>query len=1136
MGPFRTKSALITVLFFGGCFLAGAQNWPSESVLKNGLWSEIFVREEGLYRLSGAELQQLGLGTAPFNSGNLGLWGRASGPLPEVNQIQGEPRDLAPIPIRVEDGGDGLLGADEFIYFLGQAPSPWIYDSVANRWSRPTNPYSDRQTYFVTSTQGGARIATYMPNAASPAQVSRYTHVAWSEVEQNNLVGSGRAWFGELLDFTLVREFDLGLDRLDAQSTALFTLAAAGRTTVFGPRLELRTGQGFVGSIGLQTVTGVNGETFARQISQTWTQVGSGGGWGKASVTLERTANPAARAWVDYLSVQADAPFGYTPGSQRSYRFGSAAESRQVPAPPSGVWVWRTSPSGSPLDAAQIPAGTPVVLGGNSAHTLWYVAPQSALRPEFGALVPSQNLHGMPSVDYVIFSPAAFLPAAERLAAMHRSDGLKVAVLDVAQVYREFSGGVQDIMALRNVLRMLWARPSDSTKLQYVLLFGDASYDYKGRLTPNQNWVPAYQSPASMAIKTSFVSDDFFGYLDPFEGGNLGAVTLDLGIGRLPVNSLAEAEGVVTKIQRYRDPAQSLGPWRQRLGFVADDVDVDWEQILTLVSDRIAQRVDTQHAEFQIQKFYADAYAQVSSAGSQSYPKLREELLRSIDEGNLITTYVGHGGEVNWASEDILQLEDCRNFSNGAKLPLFITVTCEFSRYDDPLRTSAGEHLIINPNGGAVALLTTTRAVFVGGATLLTDSVFNVVLQRQSGRYRTFGEIIKQAKNSVTTGDKLRFTLLGDPALRLNGPDQQIEADTLLVYRPSTDTWIPADSIRALDLVRLRGRVLQHNGARDTSFNGRVHIKLFDKVRMKPMLDNDNVGYSASYAFREQLAYQGVVDVTSGNFQAEWRMPLDLVLNWGIGRLLTYAQTADRDAAGSNARMYLGDLADDAPDDRSGPSIRLYMDDTLFVSGGITGSSPLGLVRLYDANGINAIGAGIGHDLVGFLDENWREPLVMNDRYQADANTYQRGSATWPFQNLTDGPHRFTVRAWDTYNNPSQSSVDFVVVSRAKLELGSVRIFPNPSPGWTQWHVEHNAAGDSLSVDWSVTDGSGRVVWGAQWSGVATSSVLSAPDWEGTDPTGRPLPDGWYVARVVVMRPKDQQVVRNAARLILIRP
>ncbi len=1135
MRLFRTYLLALFGLLLSGPGALWGQVWPAQSVLAQGNWAEISTSEEHIYRLSGADLQQLGLGTPPFLTEKLGVWGRPAGVMSELNSATGAASDLLPLPLRVEDGGDGQLSANEYLYFIGQSPHVWNFDSSSNRWLRPNHPYADAQTYLVTTTEGGRTMPSYATPSGPVRAANRYQHLAWAEQDAVNLVGSGRAWFGDVLDFSLIKKFDLGLSRLDAQSVARFIVSGAGRSTVFGPKLELRTGQGFVGSSTFQTVSGVNGDTYARQFTQSWTQVSVGANWETADVELERSANPAAKAWIDYVAVQADAPFAYQAGSIQAYRFLPADSARLLPAAPTGTWIWRTRSDGSALDAQSVDPASRTLAPG-AAHVVWYLAPEAARTPSLGTRVPNQNLHGMPSVDYVIYTPNEFLPAAEDLAELHRARGLKVAVVDVAQAYREFSGGVQDLMGLRNLLRMLWSRPADSTQLQYLLLFGDASYDYKGRLTPKQNWVPAYQSPSSMSIKTSFVSDDFFGYLDLGEGGNLAASTLDLGIGRIPVNSLEQARGVVAKIRRYADPEQSLGPWRQRVQFVADDVDEDWEQILTLVADRIAERVDTQHAEFDVRKLFSDAYAQVSSAGNQSYPKLREDLLRSVNEGNLITTYIGHGGEVNWASEDILQIDDCRSFTNRSFLPLFITVTCEFSRYDDPLRTSAGEELMVNPEGGAVALLTTTRAVFVGGATLLTDSVCNVVLQKENGGYHTLGQIIRKAKNSVSTGDKLRFTLLGDPALRLNGPEERIQVDELEVFDPTLGQWAAADSVRALDLVRLRGSVLQTSGVRDTNFEGTARLRLYDKVQPKAMLDNDNVGYEASYGFRNQLAYQGTVDVKSGQFAAEWRMPLDVVLAWGKGKLLAYAQSTDRDAAGAMGDVWIGDLAHNAPVDTAGPALRVFMDDTNFVSGGITGSSPLGLVRLADPNGINAIGAGIGHDLVGFLDENWSEPLVMNDRYQADANTYQRGSATWPFQNLTDGLHRFTVRAWDTYNNPSQASVDFLVLSREQLKLGAVRLFPNPSPGWTHWQVEHNAAGDSLQVDWTVSDASGRAVWAHQWIGLATTSVLQAPDWDGSAPNGVPLPNGWYFAKVRVQRPKDGQLVHQVDRLILLRP
>jgi len=556
MRLFRTYLLVVFVLLEATDVALWSQTWPSASVLHQGNWAEVFTGDDHLYRLSGADLQQLGLGSPPFETAKLGVWGRTAGVMSELNTSGAGQSDLSALPIRIEDGGDGQLAANEYLYFLGQSPHVWTFDSVSNRWLRPNHPYAEVQTYFVTTTEGGKEVLSYSTPSGPTRSMDRYQHVAWSEQDAVNLVGSGRTWLGEVLDYTLSKQIDLGLSRLDGQSVARFSLSGAGRTTVFGPKMELRTGQGFVGSSTFQTVSGVNGDTYARQFTQSWTQVSVASNWGSAEVALERSANPAAKAWIDYVAVQADAPFTYVPGSIQVYRYLPADSSTQLPQAPTGIWIWRTTSNGSALEVTNLAAASRII-GPDVAHVVWYVAPESARTPTLGARIPNQNLHGMPSVDYVIYTPKEFVPAAEDLADLHRARGLKVAVVDVAKAYREFSGGVQDLMGLRNLLRMLWSRPADSTKLQYLLLFGDASYDYKGRLTPKQNWVPTYQSPSSMSIKTSFVSDDVFGYLDPGEGANLAASTLDLGIGRIPGNSRACSSAIAAMRPSPRSNAEA---------------------------------------------------------------------------------------------------------------------------------------------------------------------------------------------------------------------------------------------------------------------------------------------------------------------------------------------------------------------------------------------------------------------------------------------------------------------------------------------------------------------------------------------------------------------------------------------------
>jgi hypothetical protein len=782
-----------------------------------------------------------------------------------------------------------------------------------------------------------------------------------------------------------------------------------------------------------------------------------------------------------------------------------------------------------------------IKMPGDSAQKIAIFQLDNTASPNLLGSIPNQNLRALESIDYVIISPEHLLSEAKRLAEFHnRNSDLRTMAVDVQKIYNEFSSGVQDITAIKDFLRHLWKKAyQEEDRPEFLLLFGDASYDFKNRIMPNTNQIPIYQSQKSFSLYSSFSTDDFYGFMDDDEGNNLRAKKLDLCIGRIPVNTISEAQSVVNKILSYSDPSNSRGAWRKKVLFVSDDVDAGWEAVLTSIPDAIAQRIDTMYPFLDVQKMYSDSYEQKSSSGSQSYPDLRLELIQNINDGNLVTAYVGHGGEVGWSSENILQLNDTKTFNNGNRLPLFITVTCEFSRLDDPLRTSAGEHLLLNSSGGAIALLSTTRVVYVDGAATLNDSIFRVVFEKENNRFKTFGQILRSAKNSTYTSDKLRFSLLGDPALRLNVPEHNIILDSLnsKYLNPGIDSSFNhiSDTLKALSYNEISGHI--EDGSNNQllgGVNGEILITLFDKSIEEKTLRNDNEGPVITFDQRKNIAYRGKAKIRNGRFSAQWIMPLDISLDLGKGKFSYYAEFDSSDAAGSDQRIWIGGINTEAPVDIEGPVINIFMDDTAFVSGGVTDPNPLGIVKLMDENGINTIGTGIGHDLMGCLDSNWNESFSLNSRYSSDFNTYKHGTATWPFTNLEDGSHEFFVRAWDSYNNISQSSVEFYVISKDDVQLGDFRIYPNPGFGPFQLDVEHNLKGDSVSVVWSIQQSNGTIVYSDRWLGVAEDAVLNANPWTGRSHSGNSLPAGWYIARVDITRLSDGQSVRSAERIILL--
>ncbi|KRO82331.1 MAG: hypothetical protein ABR87_03320 [Cryomorphaceae bacterium BACL7 MAG-121220-bin83] len=1119
----------------------------SASVLAQGDWAKVAVQTEGVYKLFPSDLESLGLGTAPFVTADIGVFGRHAGVLPERND-QPRDQDLLPLHIWIQDGGDGSFGGNDCLYFYAQAPHTWVHNSLTGRFDFFRNPYSDVQSYFVTTTEGGERIQAATSLQGSPLPVARFTHVAHHEADLQNLVGSGRQWFGELFDYTLSRDFDLGLDALDASSIALFRARGVGRSTVLGTELQLSTAQGPVGSIVFGSIAGSSGADYVDEGSLTAEQSANLSIWGPLTMEYDRAVNTSAMAWLDYVNVNADAPFRWRQAPQ-VWRF-SPSDTAVIQANLSMVTggltangkAWDVRNPLQPLEVAPIPfnangsAYWGLKLPGDQPCVLTVFEPSTTPTPTLLGRVANQDLHGAGPLKYVIVAPAHLMNEAQRLALFHEKNGLTTRALEVQTVYNEFSAGVQDITAIKDFMRYLWeTADSAPDRPEYLLLFGDASYDYKGLIEPNTNQIPIYQSYSSFSLYSSFSTDDFFGFLGPNEGNNLRAKDLDLGIGRIPVNTVEEAAAVVDKILAYSDPVGALGAWRKKVLFVSDDVDKGWEAVLTSIPNVIADRMDTTYPFLDIDKMYADSYEQQSSSASQNYPRLRTELLQAINEGNLVTTYVGHGGEVGWASENILQLNDTKTFSNGAKLPLFVTVTCEFSRLDDPLRTSAGEFLLLNPDGGAIALLSTTRVVYVDGAATLNDSIFRVIFEKENGRYRTFGQILRSAKNGTTSADKLRFSLLGDPALRLNVPEHRIVLDSLNNTYFTSVTSSENDTLQALSRVRISGHVQDaYTGEVATQFHGPVQVILYDKKAARSTLRNDDQGPAIPFEEWAHAAYRGNVLAEAGYFDAEWVMPLDIALQLGQGKFSMYAETDSTDASGSDFRVWIGGIDPDAPVDITGPTVRVFMGDSLFVEGGITGQDPMGLVLLFDENGINAVGNGIGHDLKGTLDGDWNAAFSMNQRYTAEAGTYKRGQATWPFQDLTDGPHTFSVRAWDSYNNFAEGNVSFTVVSRESFQLGAFRIYPNPGVGPFFLDIEHNAAKEELSAVWEIVSPEGQVVFRTQWQGEATSAVLQTVEWDGTDGQGHLLPAGWYFARVQLTRMTDGQRLHASERIILL--
>ena len=762
--------------------------------------------------------------------------------------------------------------------------------------------------------------------------------------------------------------------------------------------------------------------------------------------------------------------------------------------------------------------------------------PTQAFTPKGYGSIPNQNLHGIQQADFVIVTHPSFLAEAQRIANIHQLyDTLTYAIATTQEVYNEFSSGTPDIGGIRDFVKMLYKRPTDPNEAtKYLLLLGDASYKNKDiNLSGNTALIPAYETAISTSYTNSFITDDYFAMMDNNEGDLLsgGPDLVDIGVGRFPVKNKAEAIAVTNKVENYYKLNYGFNPnaiesscvtaendypqgdWRNWVCFVADDEDSN-EHINQ--ANNLANKIYNGNKYYNVDKIFIDAYVQESTPGGSRYPLAVEDLERRIEKGALILNYTGHGGELGLAEERIVDVPQILNWKNKNNMPLFVTATCEFSRFDDPDRTSAGEYCLLNENGGAIGLMTTVRLAFSGLNYILNDKFYNHALSPMpNGKMPHIGDLYRLTKRDLAPGNSqyMNFVILGDPALKLAYPQQRVFT-TSINSQAVTPTSI--DTLNALSLLSITGYVGDANGNKLTNFNGIVYPTVFDKAVTVTTVANDASSNPLPFLLQKNIIYKGKSEVINGDFTFSFLVPKDISYNYGIGKISYYAHNGVNDANGYYDKIVIGGSNPNAVSDNQGPSISLFMNDEKFVSGGVTNENPKVYAKVSDISGINTIGTGIGHDIVAVLDENTKDAIILNDYYVSDLNTYQSGKIRYPLNELPEGNHTLTLKVWDVQNNSSSSYTDFVVANQADLALTHILNYPNPFTTKTKFFIEHNQCCVSLKVLIQIYTITGKVVKSINQTINNEGFRLDGIEWDGKDEFGDKLARGVYIYKVSV--------------------
>ncbi len=1114
-----------------------AATYASSSVLQSGVWYKLAVSSSGIHKLTYAFLQNLGIDMTTLNPQNIRIYG-TGGLLPELNS-QPKIDDLTENAIFVQGESDGVFNLTDYALFYAKGPVTWTYNpSACSIFNHQKHTYSDTSYYFLTVDLGaGKRIQTQASSSlAATNTVTAFNDYAYHENDNTNFLKSGKLWVGEYFDNIASYNFSFSFPNIVMTAPVSVKTSIASRYIASSSSTAnyLITSQSGSTTMPIGATSGGTYDVYANIGTACYSFNPS-----NPVITVNVTKQTSsAIAWLDYLELNVRRNLIMS-GTQLAFRdvesvgVGNVADYNITSN--SAIQVWDVTDIANVKSQILNITGTTYQFRLPSDNLNEFVAFSGSTfnTPLSGKKIENQNLHANTNKQYLIVTHPDFYQQALELATYRENrDTISTLVVTTEQIYNEFSSGARDASAIRNFVKMFYDRASLPSELpKYLLLYGDGSYDNKGNHSGNTNFVPTYQSAASTVLTTSYVSDDYYGLLDDNEGVWINDA-VDIGIGRFPVKTVSEAKAMNNKLFNYEKtgfaPASNstactsgqvssspFGDWRNIISFVADDED---GSLHTNQADSITRIIKRLYKSYNVDKIYLDSYIQEATPGGKRYPAANEALDKRVQKGCLIMNYTGHGGELGWAHERVLENSTINAWKNTNNLPLFFTATCEFTRWDDPERTSAGEYVFLNPNGGGIALMTTVRVVYAGPNFNLNLHYFNNAFTPLSnGKMPTLGDVYEYMKNQydgyIVNGRN--FTLVGDPAMRLAYPKYNVSTDTVNTTPVTTSS---SDTVRALSLVTVSGYVRNSSGNILTTYNGVLYPTVFDKPQKITTLSNDGVSSSPPINFLSQknILYKGKVSVTNGFFKFSFIVPKDIAYQYGAGKISYYAENGTEDANGYYEQIIIGGSDTNALADNVGPEVMLYLNDDKFVFGGITDENPDLYAKIKDENGINTVGNGIGHDITATLDVNTANAVVLNDYYQADLNSYKSGTIRYPYSNLTEGKHTLTLKVWDVHNNSSKSYTEFIVAKSADMALSHVLNYPNPFTTKTQFYFEHNQCCQTLEVQLQIFTVSGKLVKTITQFVAAEGNRSDPISWDGRDDYGDKIGRGVYLYKLKV--------------------
>lgn len=1096
------------------------QRYASHSVLQQGKWVKISIKQDGMYSLTRSSLKKMGF----TNPNNVHLYGYGGHRQNEVINADTDYDDLEEVPLYQQNSDTWLFWGNGLLYWDGN--------------TRIQNHYANAAYYFLTEESAPNGIKTEESAKGNVRNVySTFTDHVLYEKDEYAWFSGGRDLYESANYANSSHSYKLSTPHSVGDETLTIAFSAASETKT--------TLQPVVNGTPLSpamTLPELGKYVYATTETKTY-DIGNAKSSDSWNIKLSSTSGNDAR--LDYLALHYTRQIVPTDGYVAFSHSGTGLSQFDIKA--SSPVVMRISEPGLPaviINGKQSGDNYSIVVDDPTRRYVAFLKSASFPEPTFVGHIQNQDLHSLDSVDMVIIVPTSgkLIQQAQRLSDAHKQyDHLYSVIVKADEVYNEFSSGTPDATAYRRLMKMLYDKAEGGQHApRYLLLMGDAAWDnrmltqaWKATSSPD-DYLLCYESENSVSDVKCYVMEDYFGLLDDGEGADLLKDKTDLGIGRFPVVAASEAKVMVDKCIRHMS-RENAGAWQNIVSFLGDDGD---ENDHMKYADDVANRVQEQCPEMDIRKIMWDAYSRVSTAKNNTYPEVTALLKEQMKDGVLVVNYTGHASTYTLSHEFVLNVEDFAN-TKSTNLPLWMTAACDVMPFDGQ-SANIGETAVLNPNGGALAFFGTTRTVYANLNAILNRYFMQYLFgQDDNGNTCRVGDAIRLTKNSLIGSsyeyslgeNKLHYALLGDPALTIAPPKQRITLDSINGISTQQETSIP---LTAGSRITLSGHISNAQGDALSNFQGTLTVRLYDEE--KTIQCHNNAGSKNTFSFKDRtdVLYQAQDSVRGGLFTHSFTIPKDISGNGSTGRLVFYAISNDKDtdANGYSESFTLNAMSEESVSDSIGPTIYAYLNNEEFQDGDVVNSMPYFIAQLEDENGMNVSGNGLGHDLTLCVDGRADYTFNLNNYYTGLFGDNTKGTVAFSIPQLEAGSHTLEFQAWDVLNNCNKTTLSFVVNPALKPDLEQLSATPNPAINQTTFLIAYDRPGAECTFTLEVFDFMGRCLWSHTETGSSDTGLYRIP-WNLCTGEGGRLGSGIYLYRCTLQSGASKKVTKTQKIIVL---